>query len=279
LPSVWLSNVWLSEQPLLPGWLLEQTDMTRKSRVSNAIVVLAWMGIVTAMAARGSETTWQQTKSLPSMPERLTEMRHHFGEVLLVHEAVIRGDLPAVRKPAMKVATIAMPTNVPETALPFVVALRQAGQRAARATTLSDAAAATVAMVNECANCHRTVGVFPAVPVRRPPDIGGVLGHMQQHQLATDDMLVGLMVPSPSQWRAGAEGLRVAPLRASQLPRDSELTKWVREADVRLHDSADRATLADTTDLRTRAYVEIMTSCGQCHSVHSKVWGPGRAKN
>ena len=241
--------------------------------------MIACVGVVTAIGVRASDTTRQRTQSLPSMPERLTEMRHHFGEVLLVHEAVIRGDLPAVREPAMKVATIAMPTNVPETAVPFVVALRQAGQRAAQATTLPDAAAATVAMVNECANCHRTVGVFPAVPLRRPPDIGGILGHMQQHQLATDDMLVGLMVPSPSQWRAGAEQLRVAPLRSSQLPRDPELTKWVREADVRLHDSADRATAADTTDLRTRAYVEIMTSCVQCHSVHSKVWGPGRGKN
>ena len=179
----------------------------------------------------------------------------------------------------MKVATIAGPTSVPDTALPFVTALRQAGQRAAQATTQSDAANATVAMVNECANCHRAVGVFPAVPLRRPPDIGGILGHMQEHQLATDDMLLGLMVPSPSQWRTGAERLRVAPLRSSQLPRDPQLTKWVREADVRLHDTADRAILADTTDLRTRAYVEIMTTCVQCHSVHSKIWGPGRGKN
>lgn len=252
--------------------------MTRRSRASSAIALIAWAGVVTATAARGSATTPQQTQSLPSTPERLTEMRHHFGEVLLVHEAVIRGDLPAVREPALKVATIAVPAGVPDTALPLVVALRQAGERAARATTLADAAEATVAMVNECAKCHRTVGVFPAVSPRRAPDIGGLLGHMLEHQLAADDMLVGLMVPSPSQWRSGAERLRVAPLRSSQLPRDPQLTKWVREADVRLHDSADRATLADSIQLRTRAYVEIMTSCVQCHSVHSKIWGPGRGK-
>jgi len=249
--------------------------MTRNNRLSNAIAMIAWLIIATAIAARASDITRQQSRSLPSTPERLSEMQHHFGDVVLVHEAVIRGDLPAVRAPAMKVASIATPTGVPESAAPFVMALREAGQRAARATTLTEAAQATVAMVNECANCHRGVGVYPAVPSRRPPEIGGLLGHMLEHQLATDDMLAGLMVPSPSQWRTGADRLRVAPLRPGQ-QRDSDRTKWVREADVRLHELADRASAADTTDERGRSYADIMTTCVQCHGVRSKVWGPDR---
>ena len=250
--------------------------MTRKSRVWNAIAVIAWAGAVTVIAARAPATTPQQTQSLPSTPERLSEMRHHFGDVLLVHEAVIRGDLPAVRAPAMRVASVAVPTLVPETATAFVLALRQAGQLAARATTLFEAATATVAMVTECAKCHRTVGVFPAVNARRPPEIGGVLGHMMEHQLATDDMLVGFMVPSPSQWRTGTERLRVAPLGPSEMPRDPKMTTWRREADVRLREIADRASAADTIEDRASAYAEIITTCSQCHSVHSTVWGPGR---
>ena len=250
--------------------------MTRKNWVSKAIAVIAWTGVVTAIAARASETAPQQTKSLPSTPERLAEMQHHFADVVRVHEAVIRGDLASVRAPAMKVASVAIPTSVPESAAPFVVALRKAGQRAADAKSLPEAAKATVAMVDECAKCHRTVGVFPAVTTRRPPEIGGLLGHMLEHQLATDDLLVGLMVPSPSQFRTGADRLRAAPLRSNQLRRDPEMTKWIREADVRLHEIADRASLAGTNDERGRAYVEIMTTCAQCHSVHSKVWGPGR---
>lgn len=251
--------------------------MTRKSSVWNAVALISWIGAVAVITAGTSATALQQpTKSLPSTPERLSEMRHHFEDVLLVHEAVTRGDLPAVKAPAVRIATVAVPADVPGTATSFVVALRQAGERAARATTLSDAANATVAMVNQCAQCHRTVGVFPAVAERRSPNIGGVRGHMLEHQLATDDMLVGLMVPSPSQWRAGAERLRVAPLRPSELPRDPKMTTWKREADVRLRAIADRASLAQTPEERAAAYAEIITTCLQCHSAHSTVWGPGR---
>ena len=250
--------------------------MTRKTWASTAIALITWAGVVTAIAVKASEPAPQQTKSLPSTPERLSEMQHHFSDVVRVHEAVIRGDLPAVRAPALRVASVAVPTSVPESAAPFVVALRQAGQRAADATSLEDAARSTVAMVVECAKCHRTVGVFPAVTQRRPPQIGGLLGHMQEHQLATDDMLVGLMVPSPSQWRTGADKLRAAPLRTNQMPRDPKMTKWVRDADLRLHQIAERAIAADTDDERARSYVDVMTTCAQCHSVHSTVWGPGR---
>jgi cytochrome c553 len=250
--------------------------MNRTHWVSKATAVIAWAGVVTSIAASASGTAPQQTKSLASAPERLSEMRHHFSDVVLVHEAVIRGDLPAVRAPAMRVTAAGVPTGVPDSATLFVVALRQAGQRAADATSLADAAKATVAMVGECAKCHRTVGVFPAVTLRKTPQVGGIVGHMLEHQLATDDMLLGLMVPSPVQWRSGAEQLRVAPLRTNQLPRDPKMTKWVREADVRLHAIADRASRADTDEARASAYVELMTTCAQCHSAHSKVWGPGR---
>jgi mono/diheme cytochrome c family protein len=89
-------------------------------------------------------------------------------------------------------------------------------------------------------------------------------------------MLLGLMVPSPSQFRDGAERLRIATLRPSDLPKDPQFTKWVREADVRVHQVADRAVEADTQGQRAAAYSELMTTCAQCHGLHSKVWGPGR---
>jgi cytochrome c553 len=203
-------------------------------------------------------------------------MQHHFADVMLIHEAVIRGDLPSVRQPALRLTTASMPPGVPEAAAPFVANIRKAGQRAADATALAAAAQATVAMVTECANCHRAVGVSPAPSLTVRHDVGGVVGHMEEHQRAADDMLVGLMIPSTSQWLGGAERLRVATLLPSTFPKDPKLTKEIRQLDIRVHEMADRAIDAETATERAHAYTDLLTTCAQCHRLHSSVWGPGR---
>jgi hypothetical protein len=250
--------------------------MTRVAWTSTMIGTLSLTAILAGGARQAGSSTAQKEQSTPSTPARLAEMRHHFAQVLLVHEAVIRGDLPAVRVPATEIATLVMPAALPAKAGPFVIALRQAGQDAVEAKTLFAAATATVAMVVQCANCHVAVDVFPA-PSRRPThDVGATVGHMMEHQLAVDDMLAGLLVPSSSQWLDGAGRLRVAALRAGELPKDPEFTKWVREADVEVHRLAEEAILADTTEQRASVYVGLIVSCARCHGLHSKIWGPGR---
>jgi mono/diheme cytochrome c family protein len=169
-----------------------------------------------------------------------------------------------------------MPAGMPETASSFVADIRRAGQRAADAKTLEAAAQATVAMVSGCANCHRAVGTFPSPAMNAPADVGGIVGHMTQHRFAADEMLLGLMIPSPSQWHQGADRLRVAPLLPSKFPDDTNLTKQIRQADVRVHDLATRATKAETLADQADIYTQLIANCAQCHSLHSKVWGPAR---
>ena len=48
-------------------------------------------------------------------------------------------------------------------------------------------------------------------------DVGGIVGQMRDHQLAVDDMLFGLMIPSASYWRQGADRLRVVPLLPAKI--------------------------------------------------------------
>jgi mono/diheme cytochrome c family protein len=203
-------------------------------------------------------------------------MRHHFADVLLVHDAVIRGDLPAVRQPALKLAAVAMPEGMPEAAAPFIAELRKAGRRAAEATTIAAAAQAAVSMATGCATCHRAMSVFPAPSRPAGPDIGGGLGHMLEHQRGADEMLIGLMVPSTADWRQGADRLRAAPLLPRQFPKDPKLTPDIRKLDLRVHEIADQAIEAETPDERASAYTALLGTCTQCHSLHRKIWGPGR---
>ena len=231
------------------------------------------------MAGVGTPASAPQTvRSIPSDPARLVEMQHHFADTMLVHDAVLRGDLPSVRQPALRLATAARPSGMPEAAAPFIAGIRAAGQLAADAKTIGAAAQATVAMVTECANCHRAVGIFPAASRRTGQDVGGVIGHMKDHQRALDGMLIGLMIPSQSEWTEGAAHLRVAALLPSQLPKDPKLTKEIRQLDLRVHQIADQAMDADTPEARARTYTTLLGTCAQCHSLHAKIWGPGRGR-
>ena len=241
------------------------------------VAMFLWSAVVAVGSSAPSPP--QMSRSVPSSTARLAEMRRHFADVLLVHEAVIRGDLPAVRVPASRVAAVAMPEGMPQTAAPFIAALRMAGRRAADATTIEAAAQATVAMATGCATCHRGMGVFPAPSPRSVPDIGGGLGHMLEHQRAADDMLIGLMVPSTADWRQGADRLRTAALLPRQFPKDPKLTRDIRTLDLRVHEMADQAIEAETPGERAGVYTAILGSCWRCHSLHSRIWGPGRGSN
>jgi mono/diheme cytochrome c family protein len=247
--------------------------MTRMYR--SSILALTLLSLILATGFRAPAPLFQTAQSALSTADRVVRMRHHFSDVMVVHDAVIRGDLAAVRQPALKLAQVAMPADMPASAEPFVADLRQAGARAAEAKTVEAAARATVAMVTACANCHRTVGTFPSPPMPVPRDLGGIVGHMQEHQLALDDMLLGLMIPSASHWREGADRLRVAPLLPATIGHDQKLTDDIRKADVRTHQLAEQALKAEDVADRTEVYAQVIANCSQCHSLHSKVWGPG----
>ncbi len=214
-------------------------------------------------------------QALPANTDRLAEMRHHYGEALLIHEAVIRGDLQAVKAPAQELAQAALPPGVPASASVYVGGLRAAARRAIAATTLNGAARASVEMVGECANCHAALSIYPSPPTTRSPEVGGLVGHMLEHRRAADDMLQSLLTSSTSTWQAAAERLRAAPLLASDLPPDPRLTADLRKAEIRVHQLADQAAKETSQRGRSETYVQLISTCAECHSLHRRVWGPG----
>ena len=217
--------------------------------------------------------TSQQVKS---MPDRLAQMQHHFTQVGLVHEAVIRGDLLGLRDPAKRLADLEQPPRVAPAAAQYVLAIRTAAQRAVDARDLASAASATASMLLSCGDCHRVVGTMPAPATPKRADVGGLVGHMLEHQRAVDEMLEGLFIPSESQWIRGATRFRAAPLQRQSLPRDRKLTREILLAEERVHQLADRAIKAAGSNDRAEIYAQVLTTCANCHSLH-KVWGPRRS--
>jgi hypothetical protein len=203
-------------------------------------------------------------------------MQHHFVDVVRVQEAVIRGDLSAVRAAAGDLIRMPPPADTKPDTAKYVIGIREAGRRAGQATALPAAALAAATMLSQCGECHRSLNVMPAVAARQTPDVGGIVGHMLAHQNAADRMLQGLIVPSNSYWQMGAEALRAAPLKREDLPPDPKLTKEVRAAETAVHEASDLALEATTTQERVATYGALLATCAQCHALHSRAWGPDR---
>ena len=201
-------------------------------------------------------------------------MQHHFLQITQIQDAVIRGDLSAVRSPARELGEMNLPAGMPPTSQPFMLTLRMAGRRAADAKDLVVAASAAASLLADCGECHRTVGFRPAIDSARQPNVGGIVGHMLEHQRAVRELQTGLFAPSTTDWERGAATLRAAPLSRSDLSLDPKLTAAIREAETRVHRLADSAAKADTMAARTTAYAAILTTCADCHTLHKTVWGP-----
>jgi cytochrome c553 len=209
-------------------------------------------------------------------PARAILMKAHYREAITVHDAVIRGDLPAIGPAAAALASAQIPGGAPAAATAPMNAMKAAAARAAAATTLATASREAATMLASCGECHTAAGTRPALPIAPPSDVGGVVGHMLEHQRAVDQMLQGLVVPSATLWRQGAEGLKTAPLHRSDLPRDAALTRDVTAAEKRVHQMAGAAATMDTPAARAGQYARILTTCAECHSAHRKIWGPSR---
>lgn len=205
-------------------------------------------------------------------------MRVHFSRVIEAHDAVVRGDLKAVKAPAQWLASHEATQELDKASASQVAAMRHAAQRAADAKDIESAAGATVSMLAACGTCHRAARAMPPRVVPEMPHVGGTVGHMLEHKRAVDMMMNGLIVPSATLFRQGAEALKAAPLKASALPRDPKLTREVLAAEDAIHVLADRAASASDDPSRVSAYAQIITSCARCHGLHERIWGPRTPK-
>jgi hypothetical protein len=208
-------------------------------------------------------------------PQHAAHMQVHFHEALVVHDAVTRGDLAAARPPAAWLATH-VPPAMPAGTSAHVEAMQAAARQAADADTMLGAAMASAAMLKACGDCHRAAGRMPAMPVAVRPEVGGIVGHMLEHQTAAEQMAQGLIVPSSAQWRAGAEGFRTAPLHREAIPPGMKVPSALLASEARIHELADQALRTEDPAARAVFYGQILARCADCHSQHRTLWGPGR---
>lgn len=243
--------------------------MTRQAAaVAGAFAVWA-----AALAFVGTSSLGAQVK--PSDAATADHMKEHFAKVREVEAAVVRGDLEGAKAPAEWLAAHESSKELDKASASQVASMRQAARQAADATDIKTAANATAAMLAACGDCHRAAGVVPALVAPQAPLVGGSVGHMMEHMRAVEMLANGLIIPSATQWKQGADGLKASPLRSNDLPRDQKLTREIAAAEDRVHVLADQAAAAAEEKARINAYAQIIATCARCHGLHGRIWGPG----
>jgi hypothetical protein len=215
-------------------------------------------------------------QSALAQADKAAIMRGHYAEVLVMHAAVIRGDVPAIAAPARElVQRLAVPTNPPAPQA-TLDEMRFAARWAGDTSNLAVAAAATASLVRGCGDCHRASVVRPTAELPGNTKVGGVVGTMQEHQRAAEQMLQGLIGPSTAAWREGARAFAGAPLHPRSLPVDTAERKQMVLVEERLQRKAAAAADLEDSYARAAAYASILAECSGCHGKHAKIWGPVR---
>jgi cytochrome c553 len=210
-------------------------------------------------------------------PAGQAQMRAHFDQALVLHEAVIQGNLPAVGTAARALADQVTESQTSAPALASsrpLAALADGARKVAQSRTILAAAIETAGMLSACGRCHRAAGVTPAFPAPSQPVATGLTGHMQEHQVAVRQLVEGLVVPSDAAWRNGARALAAAPLNATELPVDAALRRQLAPTEERLHRLATGAAESDDPFARAAFYGQLLAACADCHTRYAKVARP-----
>lgn len=223
--------------------------MSRLTRTGSTVLVGA--ALATAWACAGGPRLGSPTDY---------QMWLHFEEAGRIQSAMIQGDLTRARQAARTLADAPTAPGIGAGGERHVRELVAWARTIRDAAAFGEAAVATGHLAATCGECHDEVGGGPTFIHGAPPDDRGFTGHMILHAWAADRMWEGLMQPSATLWRDGAEVFREEPLHGGILTPAADV--FAR----RLHELARQA--EGLRDLRRQAvmYGEILEQCSGCHA-------------
>ena len=200
-------------------------------------------------------------------PAKLADaMDRHFIHATELEQAVIDGDLEQAVADARWIVDEQPKLDMPETWKPQLERMLAAATEVAAAKDLPSAARATGKLVGTCGTCHEALGAGPKFSTPLPVAEGeSTAARMERHRWAAMRMREGIVGPSESHWKAGAEAVSVAPPKPCPIPDGDILAPEVLE--LREHIYTIGAEAAETRDLGDRAeiYGEFLTTCAGCH--------------
>lgn len=194
-------------------------------------------------------------------------MKEHFTQALRARDALVRGDLAAMKRSAAWLADHRLSETLPDTWRPHVGDMQNAAKLAQQAGDVAVAADAVGAMGAACGQCHQSLGAKVDFPGQSPEGKqSGLEDRMMRHRWAEARMWEGLVGPSDVAWDAGVAALQDAPLHPEMLAEDRSPPQEVVDLAGRVHALGLRGKLTTGSEARARLYGEYLATCDACHA-------------
>lgn len=205
-------------------------------------------------------------------------MHDHLSTLDTVELSVVRGVLDDAKAASQTLSDQLSMDGLPPDGQKHLSDLKAAAIAGNKATTVEEAAEQTGKMTAACGNCHAALKKPVKEPVApMPKGQPSLKARMIEHNHAVNELAAGLRGPSEESWKAGVASMKSAKLWKMTL-KDAELSKQVNDAETQFRALATKAGAASTPDARAAVYGEIIASCGHCHSLGGRVFGPGVPK-
>lgn len=205
-------------------------------------------------------------------------MHQHLSGLNGVEYAVVRGDLEDIKESSAALAAGLSMDGLPPDAQKHLADANAAIIASGKATTMEEAAKATAQATAACGTCHTALGkTVKLTAPEQPASTPALRSRMREHYYAVELLSLGLEGPSNELWKIGTEAMKNARVVKIEL-KDASLTKDLNEAEASFKAMAAKAEAAKTPAERAAAYGEILATCGNCHSLHGLVLGPGVPK-
>jgi cytochrome c553 len=211
-------------------------------------------------------------------PSAVKRMHDHLTTLDTVQYSVVRGDLDDAKAAAQTLTDQLSMDGLPPDGQKHLSDLKAAAIAGTKSATVEDAGAQAGKMTASCGSCHAALGkpVKEAAP-EKPTGQPSLKTRMIEHDYAVRLLAMGLRGPSDELWKMGVDSMKSAKLWTVTL-KDADLSKQVNDAEVAFRGLADKAGAAKDPAARASVYGAIVASCGHCHSLGGRVFGPGVPK-
>lgn len=225
--------------------------------------------VVIALFATLPQRLPAQEVSDEDRSEVAIHMHEHLNRITTIKAFIIMGNLNGVREPAIWLAEHESVAGLPSNYEPYVELMRVYAREVVEAPDLNSAAESVSRMARTCSNCHLVNHVELEFGYdQRPGELEDTVSHMQRHQWAADRLWEGLIGPSDTAWRRGADMLVDVPLLAEDVMYDStnsDNSAAIDQIARRIHVLGGQGTSTSTPAARSELYGEILGLCASCH--------------
>jgi cytochrome c553 len=230
-----------------------------------------WLACVLLLVFLGAtfNPSFAQVMSEEDRSTIADHMHGHLTQISAIKAAIVAGRLEDVDGPARWLADHETAMGLPVESESYVTQMKSHARRVSEAQDLGSAAKSVSNMAKTCGNCHLVNEVNLEFGYDQKPhmDLGDVVTHMQRHQWAMDRLWEGLLGPSDTAWKRGADMLIDVPLLPSDVTRATANTEEIAEIAHRIHALGGIGTETKTPDARSELYAELLGLCARCHKL------------